>query len=480
MPLKLTQASPGNGDTEGKTARQASEAITPGEPEVIPGFLKKAYTGTPMTMDFVNADVTNVLRLIAEVSNLNIVWGPEVQGTVSMRLKNVPWDQALDLILANNNLAKRESGNVVWITTRAQMAQIEAEEKRKRKEYEAEKKRREEEELRLKEKKKKLAPIETAYIGVDFASVDDIKSHIEAILTERGKVSVDNRTSTVIVQDIKPVIEKAKELAEKFDTPVKQVMIEARIVDATTDFARDLGIKWDKFQFQNRNSLDALFASFGGTPGSVTPTDPNPDDATIQWPHGGKLYSPTFTSPAPSTWSPNMGLAFANLSALGYTATILDAKLALAETEGKSRTISAPKVLASNGEKAVISRGDTFYLQAAENVEPKEVVATLRLEVTPVVSYNNYITMKIALKDEQQTGLSSKTGKELETQLMVKSGETIVIGGIYTEDSSLHEGGIPGLRRIPILGWLFNARKKTTQKTELLIFLTPTVVTNQT
>ncbi len=456
IPLQLAQA------PAVRTAQPDSfDATTAGEPGPIPGLLKKKYTGAPMTMDFVNADVTNILRLIGEVSNLNIVWGPDVQGNVSMRLKNVPWDQALDLILVNNNLGKRRAGNVIWISTRTKLAQIEAEEKAKRAEYEAELETRKKKIEEAKEKQKKQEPIETAYIGVDFASAEDIKTHIEGVLSDRGKASVDARTSTVIVKDIASVIEDAKKLVKQFDTPVKQVMIEARIVDATTAFTRDLGVQWDNLQVAKRNLTSVPFDGVSTDSG---------------WPQGGNLYNPTFSSNAPTDWVSNIGLAFSKLSESGLTATILDAQLALAETEGKSKIISAPKVLASNGETATISRGDTFYLPAAENVEAKEVTATLQLEVTPVVSYNNYVTMEVSLKDEKQTDETSKTGKDLTTKLMIKSGETIVIGGIFSESDTEQQDGIPGLRRIPLFGWLFKADHKVTDKRELLIFLTPTVV----
>jgi type IV pilus assembly protein PilQ len=156
-------------------------------------------------------------------------------------------------------------------------------------------------------------------------------------------------------------------------------------------------------------------------------------------------------------------------------AITINAEIALAETEGKAKIISAPKVIASNGESATIARGSTFYLEAAENVEPKEVTAQLSLEVTPTVSYNNFVTMEVTVKDEQEQ-FRGKTGKDLSTKLMIKSGETIVIGGIYTETSAEDESGIPYLRSVPFLGWLFKAKLETRDRTELLIFLTPTVV----
>jgi type IV pilus assembly protein PilQ len=153
----------------------------------------------------------------------------------------------------------------------------------------------------------------------------------------------------------------------------------------------------------------------------------------------------------------------------------LNADLALAESEGKATIISAPKVIASNGETATISRGTTFYLPAAENVEAKEVNADLSLTVTPTVSFNDYVSMEISVTDESADGLT-KSGKDITTKLMVKSGETIVIGGIYTEDTRKNDSGIPWLRNVPVVGWLFNAETNTESKTELLIFITPRVL----
>jgi type IV pilus assembly protein PilQ len=438
----------------------------------IPG-MKKDYKGAPMTMDFVNADVTNILRLIGEVSNLNIVWGPEVKGIVSMRLKDVPWDQALDLILDNNNLAKREQGNVIWVTTKAAMSQIEAEERRKIQEYEAKLDAERKKLIQEKEKEKELEPLLTEYIPVDFAKASEIIPLLavsEAGKTRGGKLSTDSRTNTIILTDIASQVQIAKDIVKQFDTPVKQVMIEARIVDATDDFIRDLGIRWDQFQIQKRSETNIPWTTMDGL--STTPGDPT----AFPVPPAGKLVSPTFTSNAPGDWAPNLGLVFSTLSGSGLTARVLDAKLALAETEGKTKIISAPKVIAMNGQAATISRGDSIIIQATENVASTTIDATLSLEVTPTVSYNNFITMDVKVTDDTAPTQFRIRKKSLNTKLMIKNGDTVVIGGIYTENQGTDEAGIPGLRRLPILGWLFKAQRVTNTKTELLIFLTPSVV----
>jgi type IV pilus assembly protein PilQ len=454
----------GQHEVPGVIGIEALRPVAPGE--------KKSYTGTPMTMDFVNADVTNILRLVAEVSNLNIVWGPEVKGAVSMRLKDVPWDQALDLVLDNNNLGMRRQGNVIWVSTKAQMAQIEAEERRKVQDYEARLEAERKKLIQEKEKEKELEPLVTEYITVDFAKASEILPLLTMSETGKsrgGKLSVDARTNMIIMTDIASNVKKARETVKIFDTPVKQVMIEARIVDATEDFTRNLGVRWDNFQIQHRSSTGVPFTGFDAI--ETTPGDPSAYPAG-----GGRLASPVFTTNSPAGWAPNIGLVFSKLSASQLTATVLDAKLALAEEEGKTKIISAPKVIAMNGQAATITRGDSIIIPATENVASTTLDATLSLEVTPTVSYNNYVSLDVKVTDDNAPTNTRIQKKSINTKLMVKSGDTVVIGGIYKENEAFTEDGIPGLRRIPLLGWLFKAQNTTSEKTELLIFLTPTVL----
>jgi len=425
----------------------------------------KQYTGAKVTLDFANADIRNILKLIGEVSKLNIVWGSEVKGTASMRLKNVPWDQALDIVLETNNLGMRKDGNIIWVTTKEKIKALEEEEEEKRK---AEQKRIEEK-LAERKRAKALEPLIIEYIPVDFADAKtDIKHHLESIKSERGSISIDPRTNTVIITDIASIVEKGKNIIKRLDTPTKQIMIEARIVDASEDFSRDLGVQW--------KSLD-------GTQPGVTRLWKKrlgmgwESDPTAFGNYRDQSFGGSFSSNAPSLWSPNIGLRFATLTNKGLGTLALDASLALGESEGSAKVISAPKVIASHNKEATISRGSTFYLPAAENVEPKEVEAKLSLTVTPRVSPNNYVTMLVTVIDETETA-TGKTGKDIKTELIVKSGDTIVIGGIYEETTAGDEAGIPGLSKIPFLGWLFKAQKKVHSKSELLVFLTPTVLTH--
>jgi type IV pilus assembly protein PilQ len=440
---------------------EASKASKKERPK-IPGLGARNYKGAPMTMDFVNADVTNILRLIGEVSSLNIIWGPEVKGMVSMRLKNVPWDQALDLLLANNDLGMRRQGKVIWVTTKKRLQQIEAEERKKIEEAEARIEAERKRKLEEREQAKKLEPLITEYFPVDFSVADEIKEHI--FLSERGTTRVDKRTNTIIMKDIAANIEEARKIIKRFDMPVKQIMIEARIVDASTDFIRDLGIQWTQdtsYQYRTDTSVDFLENDLSG-------------DTTIT--AGEALYGGAFSTNAPEDWAPNIDLVVGSLTgnALGFLS--LDATLALAETESQAKIISAPKVIASNGQEATISRGDVIIIPATENVESTTLDATLSLTVTPTVSFNDYITLAVDVTDDQAPTTSRLLQKAVTTTLMVKSGDTVVIGGIYKEEKGEGESGIPYLRDIPFLGWLFKAQSKTLKKSELLIFLTPTVL----
>jgi type IV pilus assembly protein PilQ len=433
---------------------------------------QKRYTGKPMYLDFDNADVTHVLRLINEMSEENIIWDTEIKGrTVSMILEEVPWDQALDLILDNNDLAKRYRGdNIIWITTKDKMNKILAEEaaeaERQRQELETERKRQEEE----RKKAEESAPLVTEFLPVDFAKADDIKGHIT--LTDRGTMSIDTRTNTIIIKDIPKSIEDAKKTIEQFDTPVKQIMIEARIVDATDQFSRDLGIKWNADHQATANSMSI---SSGEANVEVTGTGAAhiSDDGAL----GGSVLGGSFSTNSPEGWASNIGIGFMRLASNGLGVASLDASLAIAESEGTAKTLSAPKVIAQEGVDATIKSGETIYTNPTENVAQTSRDAALTLNVKPIsISYNGYITLSVSVTDNKNVSATLDTTKEIHTELMVKSGETIVIGGIIKESEADNITGIPVLRDIPGLGWLFKAKTKTKDKSELLIFLTPTVL----
>lgn len=424
----------------------------------------KKYTGEKVSLVLTDADVTHVLTIIHDVSGENVIWDPAIAGKkVSMVLEEVPWDEALDLVLDNNDLAKRYRGeNIIWITTKDKMKQIIAEE-------EAERQRliqlAEEEENRRKEKERAAredAPLITEYLPVDFAKASEIKDHIT--VSTRGTMTVDTRTNTIILTDIVENIETAKKTIKQFDTPVKQIMIEARIVEATDSFSRDLGLKWNTgtSNYDYETTVDQTI--------DLPPYSPDIKPNT-------KIYGGSFSTNAPEDWRSNIGLNYAR-HFIGGQLT-LDASLAIAEAEGTATTLSAPKVIAMEGETATISSGDSIIIAATENVASTTLDATLSLQVTPnSISYNDYINLEVNVTDDSAPSTSRLLKKALKTNLMVKSGETVVIGGIIKEKEGDNISGIPILKDIPFIGWLFKTKNTTTSKSELLIFLTPTVLSS--
>jgi type IV pilus assembly protein PilQ len=417
----------------------------------------KKYTGSKVTLEFAKADIRNILKLIGEVSNRNIIWGSEVEGTASMRLKNVPWDQALDILLETNDLGMREDGNIIWVTTKEKIKALEKEEEEKRRA-----------ELKKIQEKKALEPLITEKIPIKFKDASEIKDAIT--LSERGTVKVFG--NSLIITDIRSSIENVKEQIKEIDTPPIQVMIEARIVDATEDFSRDLGVQWKSLD-GTQEGVTRLWQKRLGMGWESDPTQFGN--------YRDQSFIGSFSSNAPTGWVPNIGLRFATITNRGLGTLALDASLALGESEGTAKIISAPKVMAANTKEATISRGDEVWKEivTADTVSIEKLPAELSLKVTPTVKPNNYVSMDTEVKDEQvYVDQSGKTTKTIKTKLIVKSGDTVVIGGIYKEEDIGGESGIPGLRNIPLLGWLFKARTKTQSRSELLIFLTPTVLSD--
>ncbi len=466
------------GLVEGKAVSATSTKMVPNEGSAekkdeggIPGLAHRKYTGAPMTMDFYNADVTNILRLIGEVSNLNIIWGPDVKGKVSMRLKNVPWDQALDLVLANNNLGMRREGNVIWVTTRTQIAQIEEEERKK--EEDIEKKRREQE--KREEELAKREPIETQFITINYADVKNIQGIIDkTVKNPNGKTTVDKETKTIIMTDAVSKIQEARDLVARLDRPIKQVMIEARIVQADTQFSRELGVQWG-LQVQHRSSVAVPFNSAPSI------------DSAGNLPPGESLSNPSFSTNQP-VQPGNFGLLLSSLSGSGLTATFLNTQIQFSESEGQLKILSAPKIVTRDTVKATIQQGTKLNLPSGTdsngNTTFQLVDATLKLEVTPQITPNDRIIMEVAVSDDFPDYANARRDsdnvpintKEARTTMMVASGDTVIIGGIYRENKGVGELGQPWLRDIPLLGWLFKTRSLNDTRTELLIFLTPTVV----
>ena len=454
----------------------------------------KSYAGQKMSFDFVDTDIRNILKLLAEVANLNIVWGSDVEGKISMRLDNVAWDQALEMVLKPNGLTYQIEDEVLWVVPRSKLVDMEIAEKKRKGALMAAKRLQGVFEAKVIEfiiiRHRPVADIFKMLVG-DAAAKPPIPGilDIEGAESEEkeegeekeGKkvkiatmdlyLSYDSGTNMIIANGVRAKVDKVKELVRKLDVPEKQVMIEARIVEATTDFARDLGIQWQ--------SLD-------GTKYGVERKWYNSD--------GTEKFDGSFSTNAPASWAANIGLAFGWLTDGGLGSLALDASLALAQDDGKAKIISSPKVMTKNGGEAFISRGDVDYysVRTQDTISFEQIPAVLSLKVVPTVSSDNsHVTMYVEVTDDktkdaaisQSDGTTyesppGRTEKKITSTLLVKTGDTVVIGGIYQETKQSSDSGIPILKDIPFLGYLFKAERKVESKTELLIFLTPTVVSN--
>jgi len=452
----------------------------------------RQYAGQKMSFDFVDTDIRNILQLISEVAGINIVWGEDVGGKISMKLENVPWDQALEMILRPNGLTYQIEDDVLWVVPKQKLRDLEIMEDKRKGALMAAKRLQGIFEAKILEfitiRHRKAADVFKMLIGDQTATPPippalDIESaeseEKEEGEEEKGKkvkistldlyLSYDAGTNVIIANGVRAKVEKVKELISKLDIPEKQVLIEARVVDASTTFARDLGVQWGSLERDEEGSLLR--------PGIKR-----------EWYNAGAMFSGIgqFSTNAPSQWAPNIGMAFGWITDSGLGSLALDASLALAESDGKARIISAPKVLTVNGQEATISRGETRYIgvrtQDTQQIEDKE--ATLSLTVTPTVSADNsHVTLDVVVTDDrpvEPTGnpndYGGKTVKKIESTLLVRTGETVVIGGIYAHSEEKSETGFPWARDIPLLGWLFKAERKVSEKQELLIFLTPTIL----
>jgi type IV pilus assembly protein PilQ len=408
------------------------------------GFDNQKYTGEKIALDFYETDIKNVFRIIREISGKNFAIDKNVTGKVTLALdKPVPWDQVLDLVLKMNQLGMTMEGDIIRIATLNSLAQ---EEKQKEALVKATQ--------QTVKQQKALEPLITAYIPVSYSNAQtEVLPHIQPVLSEgRGKASVDARNNQLILTDTAEKIEQIREIVMKIDQVTPQVIIEARIVEANSSFSRDLGFDW----------------------GTVSAGPFDIGDSTLT------LTGLASNLPA-SNPSALVGFDFVKLS--GTPFSIIDAKLLVSETEGKTNIISAPKVVTLDNKKAKIKQGLEVPYQERDSsgnstVRFKNV--DLLLEVTPNVTPDNRIVMKIFVTKndvaEQTAEGPALSTNEAETELLIENGDTIVIGGIVKSTINYGEKGIPGLRKVGVLGWLFKSQSKTDTKNELLIFITPRIV----
>jgi type IV pilus assembly protein PilQ len=452
-------------------------------------FEEREYEGNRITLNFQDIQVRSVLQLIADVSNLNIVVSDSVTGSLTLRLTNVPWDQALDIVLETKNLDMRQSGNVIWIAPTAEIAA------------------REQQILQARADRQTLEPLRTAMISISYANASEMQALIQAasnasaeneqgLLSGRGSVSVDQRTNTLLVSDTAENIEQIRALVAELDRPVRQVLIESRIVIARHDFNYELGVRFGVSASREdgrgnvfstsggSNALDqmnnlALINRRAGTGSSLPTTLPGTAGAGIDTPSLNDRLNVNLPVSNPAG-----RLGFSILAA-DY---LLDLELSALETAGNGEVISTPRVITANQAEAFIKQGVEIPYEEATNAGAAAVTfqeAVLELRVTPLITPDNRVQLSLNVKQDTvgeifQTSrggsVPSIDTRELSTRVLVDNGQTVVLGGIFQEERNFNTSKVPVLGDVPVLGNLFRRRGNQEQKRELLIFVTPSIL----
>lgn len=421
----------------------------------------KKYVGQRISLDFKDADLANVFRILAEVSNLNIITTDDVKGRVSVRLINVPWDQALDIVLKSKALGATHEGNILRI---APLSSLRAEDKAR---------------LDSKKEVEKLKAslegvIET--IPVNYSKASDLKGKVTDLLSEGGKIQVDDRTNVIIIRDLRKNVEDVKALVAKLDSATPQVLIEARIVEVDTSFTRELGVQWGG-SYKSEGSTKFGATGIQDTSGAFIPgqTLTNSKDFTA--------------STVPPNYAVNLPAAVGLGSGGGITFGILsdsvrlDLSLSALEASGKGKVVSSPRVVTIDNKEAMIEQGTQipYSTVSASGTNVQFVDATLSLRVTPHITPEGSVIMKLEAKNDSpgETGASGQPAinkKKATTEVLVRDGETAVIGGILQVTRKEDQQAVPWLSKIPILGFFFKHDTTQSSNRELLIFVTPKIL----
>jgi type IV pilus assembly protein PilQ len=419
----------------------------------------RGYTGRRITLDFHDIEIRNLLRLIADVSKKNIVVADDVTGKVTVALRNVPWDQALELILKSKGLGKEEMGNVIRIAKFEQIAK--------------------EQEARAAAEKARAPslPLKVRIIPVNFARAADMAGRVKDVLSERGSVSTDERTNVLIVKDIQDALLRAEGLVRNLDTEIPQVLIESRIVEASSNFNKALGIQWGG---------NAAFTQVTGNPTGLSfPNNVAAAGGIAGGTSAGTASAPSYAVSLPAPVGEGSGGAIGLILGSAGGAFNLNLRLSALENTGVVKTISAPKIATIDNREATIGQGISipFSQTSASGVNTTFIEAKLELKVTPHVSADGSILLKIKATNNapnpQLTGANGQPSiskREAETEVLVKDGDTTVIGGIYTRQTANRSSSVPFLGKIPLLGALFRNTAEQDDHTELLIFITPKIL----
>ena len=434
--------------------------------EIVEQRKKDVFEGERLSLNFQDIEVRSVLQLIADFTNLNMVVSDAVSGNLTLRLKNVPWDQALDIILKTKGLGKRENGNVIYVAPSEEIAA------------------REKLELEAQQQVQELAPLRSEFIQVNYARAGDLatlfKSSENSLLSERGNVTVDERTNNLLVQDTALKLDEIRKLVERLDVPVKQVLIESRIVNATDNFSKAVGIRFGVSNVDaNTGGSDSDFDGIGSNLEGLNNAR-NGTDLAVNDRLQVNLPSPTVDGAITNS----IGLALAKLP-LGLT---LDLEISAAQAESTVEVISSPRVIASNQTTARIEAGTEIPFQSATSSGATDVEfkkAVLSLEVTPQITPDDRVAMKLIINNDSigedvQSGfggtIPSISTNKVETDVLVQNGQTIVLGGIYTLNDRKTVNRVPFFSDLPFVGALFRNNSFVDDKTELLVFITPKII----
>jgi type IV pilus assembly protein PilQ len=441
---------------------------------------KKEYTGERLTLNFQDIDVRAVLQLLADTSGQNIVVSDSVAGAVTLRLQNVPWDQALDIVMRTKGLAMRRRDNVILVGPTEELANREKAELQARKEVE------------------ELAPLRTEYLQVNYAKATDLAVLIKgksgnSLISARGSVAIDERTNTLLLQDTADRLADIRRLVATLDIPVRQVLIESRVVIASDDFTRQLGVRFGTTDVRAKGS-NGLVAISGNSQSNNTIVS----SALTNLQSGSGSPFPV-TIPTAPTGTPsyldryNVNLPVANpagsiaLSVLNGN-YLVDLELTAAQAENRAEIVSAPRVITSNQKEAVIEQGTEIPYQESSSsgaTTTQFKKAVLSLKVKPQITPDNRVIMDLTVsKDSVGQLVQSATGgqvpsidtRSITTQVLVNDGQTVVLGGIMETERRTADNKVPWLGDIPVLGYLFKNRTTTNNKAELLIFVTPKIL----
>jgi type IV pilus assembly protein PilQ len=425
------------------------------------------YTGEKLSLNFQNIEVRAVLQLLADFTGMNLVTSDTVTGNLTLRLKNVPWDQALDIILKSKGLAMRQSGNVMMVAPAAEIAA------------------REKQELEAQKQLVELEPLYTEIVEIKFAKADQLATLLSTagsqgggasssgdrgFLSKRGSITIDQRTNSLLIRDTAEHLEEIQQVIEHLDKPVRQVLIESRIVIANNDFNKELGVRFGASAQSN-----TLGAGASGSLDGLSLNNNNDDQVRADNSVGSDL---NVDLPVGDP-SGSIGLALAKLP-LGM---ILELELSAMQAEGRGEIVSSPRVITSNQQQATIEQGTEIPYQEASSSGATSVSfkeAVLKLDVTPQITPDDRIVMDLEVSQDQVgsvfNGVPSIDTRSVQTQVLVDNGETVVLGGIYEQNTQDNIERVPFFGDLPYVGFLFKNTAKTDQKRELLVFVTPKIV----